>query len=159
MLILFFLIVSALVIIDQVTKYAALNHLKSINTFPIFENIFHLTFVENKGAAFGILQNKRWFFVVITLIILLGIIYYYIHLPKEKSFKVIRFCLMLISGGAIGNLIDRLRLGFVIDFFDFRLINFPVFNIADICVVIGTLLLSLMMFFTSNEDFTKKEIE
>ncbi|WP_242860851.1 signal peptidase II [Defluviitalea phaphyphila] len=152
MFIVFFLLVSVLVFIDQLTKYIALNYLKSISTIPIIQNIFHLTFVENRGAAFGILQNKRWFFIIITFTILLGIIYYYINLPKEKPYGFVRFSLILISSGAIGNLIDRIKLGYVIDFFDFRLINFPVFNIADIYVVIGTILLSSIIFFMPHKD-------
>ena len=94
-----------------------------------------------------------------TIAVLLGIIYYYKHLPKYKPYGFIRIALILISAGAIGNLIDRIRLGFVIDFFDFCLINFPVFNVADICVVIGTILLAWLILFTNEEDLEKKEVE
>lgn len=159
MLIQYFLVVSLLVALDQLTKYVAFNYLQSINSIPIIKDVFHLTFVKNRGAAFGILQNQRWFFIIMTVSVLIGIIYYYKHLPKYKPYGFIRFALILISAGAIGNLIDRIRLGFVIDFFDFCLINFPVFNIADICVVIGTILLTWFILFTPEDDFEKKEVE
>lgn len=159
MFIIFLFLVLFLVSLDQLTKYGAFVHLKEVNTFPIFQDIFHFTFVENRGAAFGILQNKRWFFIVITVIILIGILYYYLKLPKHKPYSWIRFSLILISSGALGNLIDRIRLGYVIDFFDFRLIHFPVFNLADVCVVIGTILLSFIIFFTPYDQNEKKEAE
>ncbi|NLK96964.1 MAG: signal peptidase II [Epulopiscium sp.] len=155
----YFLAVSLLVALDQVTKYVAFNYLQSIKSIPIIKDVFHLTFVKNRGAAFGILQNQRWFFIIMTIAVLLGIIYYYKHLPKYKPYGFIRIALILISAGAIGNLIDRIRLGFVIDFFDFCLINFPVFNVADICVVIGTILLAWLILFTNEEDLEKKEVE
>lgn len=158
MLIQYFLVVALLVALDQLTKYIAFNHLQGMNSIPIIKDVFHLTFVKNRGAAFGILQNQRWFFIFMTIAVLLGIIYYYKHLPKHNPYGFIRIALILISAGAVGNLIDRIRLGFVIDFFDFCLINFPVFNVADICVVIGTILLAWLILFTQ-EDLEKKEVE
>ena len=156
MLVTFVFAVLFLVVLDQFTKYKALIHLKDINTFPIIQNVFHFTFVENRGAAFGILQNQRTFFIIITTIVLIGILYYYLKLPKHKPYNC-RKCLILISAGALGNLIDRIRLGYVIDF-DFRLINFPVFNVADVCVVIGTIFLSIIIFFTPIDD-EKEEVD
>lgn len=159
MLIKYFLVVFILVALDQLTKYAAFHNLQKLNTIPILEDIFHLTFVQNRGAAFGILQNQRWFFIIMTVVVLVGIVYYYTKLPKYEPYGFIRISLILISAGALGNLIDRIRLGFVIDFFDFRLINFPVFNVADICVVIGTIVLTWFILFTHEEDLEKKEVE
>ena len=158
MLVTFVFAVLFLVVLDQFTKYKALIHLKDINTFPIIQNVFHFTFVENRGAAFGILQNQRTFFYYYTTIVLIGILYYYLKLPKHKPYNWVRKCLILISAGALGNLIDRIRLGYVIDFFDFRLINFPVFNVADVCVVIGTIFLSIIIFFTPIDD-EKEEVD
>lgn len=148
----FILAVLSLVALDQFSKYKAVVHLKEMRTFPIIQNVFHFTYVENEGAAFGILQNKRLFFIMITLVVLLGISYYYLKMPKKKPYNRIRLCLILIFSGALGNLIDRIRLGYVVDFFDFRLINFPVFNVADVCVVIGTIFLSLLILFLTEDE-------
>ncbi|MDD3839348.1 MAG: signal peptidase II [Clostridia bacterium] len=143
-----FLIIFLIIIADQVSKYYVLTDLKKCNTIPIVKDVFHLTYVENRGAAFGVLQNKRWFFIVTTLIVSGIIVYYLFTLPKEKV--LLKISLSLILGGAIGNLIDRIRLGFVVDFLDFRLINYPVFNIADTAVVTGTILLALIILFGKN---------
>ena len=144
-----FILVIAVIILDQITKYLAVANLEKIDTIPLVQGVFHLTFVQNRGAAFGILQNQKWFFVIITLAIMSGIVYYVIkHKPDSK---LVMFSLSMIVGGALGNFIDRIRQGYVIDFFDFTLINFPVFNIADSFVVIGTILLSYYLLFKHEE--------
>lgn len=143
-----FLIIT-LIIIDQFTKYLAFKHLSTINTYPIIKDIFHLTYVENRGAAFGILQNKRFFFIIITTIVLAGIIYI---MYRNNNLKFLtKISLALVVAGAIGNLIDRIRLHYVIDFFDFRI--WPVFNVADVNVVIGGVLLCIMVLFFKEELF------
>ncbi|NLL71331.1 MAG: signal peptidase II [Epulopiscium sp.] len=153
----FVITIILLVIIDQLTKYLAIIYLKPIGTIPCIQEIFHFTFVENRGAAFGILQNKTWFFIITTLFILLGMIYYYFTLPSTQEYRWIRISLILIIAGAIGNLIDRIKQGYVIDFFDFRLIQFPVFNVADCYVVIGTFLLAYLLLFVIKELPVEKE--
>ena len=141
------LLIIVLIILDQGTKYLALLYLKPVDTIPLISNVFELAFVENRGAAFGILRGQRWLFIILTSIILCGIFYYYRKLPHEKPYGWIRFCIFLISAGAVGNFIDRIRMGFVIDFFHFYLIEWPVFNMADIYVVVGTILLSYFLLF------------
>lgn len=143
----FTVIVVLLVLIDQITKYLALLYLKPKGTIPYIQEVFHLTFVENRGAAFGILQNKTWFFIITTFFILIGMIYYYFTMPRTQDYKWIRVSFILIIAGAIGNFIDRIKQGYVIDFFDFRLIDFPVFNVADCYVVVGTFLLAYLLLF------------
>lgn len=134
-----FVVPVVVLIIDQLTKLWALNQLQVIGDIPIIQNWFHLTYVENRGAAFGMLQNQRLFFFVMTLICVAGIL---IFLAKNKDTPlVLKFSLYLILAGALGNLIDRIRLGFVVDFFHFYH-RFPVFNVADIAVVAGALLIS-----------------
>ncbi|WP_099188008.1 signal peptidase II [Tepidibacter mesophilus] len=132
-----------LVLLDQVTKYYALNFLSKIGRITIIDNIFNLTYVENRGAAFGMLQNQKWFFVLVAFVVV-SFIVYYLRTNKNIS-KLYKVSLVLILAGAIGNLIDRIRLNFVVDFFDF--IVWPVFNVADICVVIGGILLSYIILF------------
>jgi signal peptidase II len=157
MFIQFFIIVTVLVGIDQWTKYLAVANLRPIETIPIIKDVFHFTFVQNPGAAFGILRDQRWFFILITVVILGVILYYYKTLPNQKPYTWVRVSLLLISSGAIGNFIDRVRQGYVIDFFDFRLIQWPVFNIADIYVVIGTILLSYLMLITFEKESKERD--
>ena len=133
------LLIVLMIAIDQAVKYWALNILSAVDTMPLIEGVFHLTYVENRGAAFSILQNQRWFFLLITPIILIGIFYV---LKKELICTRVGRCAMyLIAAGAVGNLIDRAFRGFVVDLFDFCLIHFPVFNVADSCLTIGVLIL------------------
>lgn len=135
-----YIIIIAVILFDQLSKVLTLKYLAPIKDIPIIKNVFHLTYVENRGAAFGMLQNQKIFFVITTIIIL-GAIYFYVRNNKPNRFMAIS--LSLIVGGAIGNFIDRIRLGFVVDYFNFTLINFPVFNIADSAVVIGAFLVSI----------------
>nr|WP_248483428.1 signal peptidase II [Tepidibacter aestuarii] len=132
-----------LVLLDQVTKYYALNFLSKIGSITIIDNMFNLTYVENRGAAFGMLQNQKWFFILVAFVVV-SFIVYYLRTNKNIS-RLYQVSLVLILAGAIGNLIDRIRLNFVVDFFDF--IVWPVFNMADICVVIGGILLSYIIIF------------
>lgn len=110
-------------------------------SIPLIEGVFHLTSHRNRGAAFGILQNQRWFFILITVLIVVGIVYYLRRLGRSKP--LISYALALILGGAVGNFLDRLLNGEVVDFLDFTLINYPIFNIADSAIVIGVCLFIL----------------
>ncbi len=120
---------------DQLVKYWAVTTLQAVGTIPVIENVFHLTYLENRGAAFSILQDKIWFFVVLTAVVLSAMAYA-LHQGAVKT-TLGRWSLYIIAGGALGNLIDRVLRGFVVDLFDFRLIHFPVFNVADIFVCVG----------------------
>ena len=133
--------------LDQWTKVAVVNSFALFETKPIFKNIFHLTYVQNKGAAFSILENQQWLFITITIISLIIIVYYFLKLYGTAEYKYLKISLILIASGALGNLVDRIRLGYVIDFFDFRLINFAIFNVADICVVVGAFLMGFLFLF------------
>ena len=107
-------IIVASIVADQYTKYLATNKLTKYDTYPLIEGVFHLTYVENKGAAFGIFQNKRLLFLITTSLILMVIVYYILrHKPKNR---LLLTSLSIIIGGALGNLIDRIRLGYVVDF-------------------------------------------
>ena len=126
---------------DQLTKTLAVDHLKGQDPFILINNVFQFEYLENHGAAFGILQNKQIFFFIIVLIISVFIIWFYLHVPMTKKLLPLRICAVFIFSGAIGNFIDRLKLGYVVDFFYFKLIDFPVFNVADIYVTVGTFIL------------------
>ena len=151
--ILFFL---ALIAIDQLTKFLAATLLRPIGTVPIINGVFSLTYVANTGAAFGILEGARWFFVVITAVVMVGIVFYYVRLPKGKAYNKARFALILIEAGAFGNFIDRARQGYVVDFLQARFIDFPVFNAADSFVVIGVILFAILYLFVYKENKTER---
>lgn len=138
-----------LVLLDQVSKIFMQNFLEYGNSVAIIDGVFHLTYVENRGAAFGLFENMQVFFIVIAIVVTIaGLVY--IH--KVKTSKLANISICLIIAGAIGNLIDRVKMGYVIDFFDFRFIWNYVFNIADIFVVVGTLLLCIYLIKSGKEE-------
>lgn len=130
--------------LDMVTKYYISSNFEIGESVPVIQNVFHITYHLNSGAAFSILQNKRLFLIIISGSIIIGLIAYLI--VKKPKDHLLLFAYPLIISGAVGNLIDRIFKGVVVDFLDFRLINFPIFNVADSCVVIGTGLLILYVF-------------
>lgn len=130
-----------LIITDQITKIASVSLLKPIGSVDIIKNVLSLTYVENRGAAFGILQNQRWIFIVFTIAIIALIIGY--SLKYKPSSKIYNTSVVLIIAGGVGNLIDRVFRGFVVDMIEVTFINYPVFNFADCCVVIGAMLFAL----------------
>lgn len=125
------------VIIDQVSKYLVQKNMAEMESIPIILNVFHLTYINNPGAAFSMLVGKTPFFIVVTLLAALVAIYFYYRVDRKKT--LLRLGIALALGGAVGNLIDRIRFGKVIDFFDFRI--WPVFNVADCAIVIGVALI------------------
>ena len=148
------LLVAVIVIIDQITKFVAVEYLMPISSFPIIKDVLHLTYVENKGAAFGILQDRRWVFMVVSTVVML-IITVAVFKYKKYFHPLMLTGLAFTVGGGFGNMIDRTVLGYVVDFIDFRLIHFPVFNVADIAVCVGAGL--LMIHFLIMEEKEKKE--
>jgi len=144
MLIYIILIVGG-ILIDQLTKYAAILYLEPISQMPLIPNVFHLTYIENAGAAFGMMSGWQYFLIAFSILTIVGLTYIFIHTPRERRFIAVRLSLCLIISGALGNLIDRLRFQYVVDFLDFRLIGFPIFNVADILVVMGGLLLAYVL--------------
>lgn len=140
------------IFLDQYTKYLAIAYLKDKPAIAIWDNVFCLQYLENRGAAFGILQNQLVFFLISTIMILVGITYCYIKMPTQKKFWPIRICLILICSGAIGNLIDRIRFNYVVDFLYFELIDFPIFNVADIYVTVSAIALCILLIFVYKED-------
>lgn len=147
--------VLTLVFLDQLTKRLVVLKLKPIHDFPLIDKVFHLTYVENRGAAFGILQGRHLFFITMTIIVMLFVFIYYYKLPRDRKYHWMRLALILLASGAIGNLIDRIKLGYVVDFLYFKLIDFPVFNFADICVVVGVTILSIFILVNPDDNQTK----
>lgn len=145
---------AGLVYLDQITKALAVKHLKDQPAFVLMDGVFELHYLENRGAAFGMLQNQKVLFVVIAAIMMVVITYMLIRLPRNKHYVPLEILLVLIASGAVGNLIDRVSLDYVVDFFYFKLINFPIFNVADIYVSVSCVLLAvLLIFFYKENDF------
>lgn len=133
----YYLIALIIIGIDQLTKWLVIKRMELHEQIPIIENFFYLTSHRNKGAAWGILQNQMTFFYIITVIVIIGVVYYMQKYGKNQ--KLLSVALSFILGGAIGNFIDRLFREEVVDFFDFIIFgyDFPIFNVADSALVVG----------------------
>jgi signal peptidase II len=140
-----FIIAISVVLLDQITKFLAINFLQLNIPVPLIKNFLNLTLVYNRGAAFGFFQNQLLLFVLVSLFAI-GLILY--NLKDRTNSIRLKISLSLILGGAAGNLIDRLRFGFVIDFLDLRV--WPVFNLADSVITIAALLLTWELLFKKN---------
>lgn len=139
----FYIPIILLLILDQGVKVLVRNTMTQGQSIPVISGIFHITYIENPGAAFGMLANQRLLFLLITFV-MLGIMFYvYMHLNNKKSLASVSIA--LIVSGAIGNFIDRFFFGTVTDFLDFRI--WPIFNIADICICCGVALLCYLLIF------------
>ncbi|MFC1704149.1 signal peptidase II [Candidatus Omnitrophota bacterium] len=134
------IVLVSIVVLDQITKHVISTLLSANETIPVIKNIFHITLVQNTGIAFGLFRNQTPILIAVSIITIGLIAYNLLARKKDKQFHFNeQRALFLILGGAIGNLIDRLAHGYVIDFLDFRI--WPVFNIADSAITIGIILL------------------
>lgn len=140
------------VLFDQWTKYMALAHLRGQEPYVLIKNVFELDYLENRGAAFGMLQNKQILFILCVALISIFVVVFYKNVSMSRHFLPLRICAILIMSGAIGNVIDRIFRHYVVDFFYFSLINFPVFNVADIYVTVAAILLILLLLFYYKEE-------
>ncbi len=146
--------IAVLIVIDQVTKHLAVLYLQDKDSIVIIPGVLELTFLKNRGAAFGILQDQKVFFVMIAVMILVVIAYVLFQLPMEKKYIIMQVILVMIASGAAGNMIDRIKNNYVVDFISFVIINFPIFNVADIYVTVSTILfIVLFLFYYKEKDF------
>lgn len=141
----------ALILLDQYTKYLAVIHLKDKAVLNIINGVLELNYLENTGAAFGMLQNQKAFFIFVAIVILSVIAYILFKTPDDRKYTILHILLSLIAAGAIGNMIDRIRYDYVVDFIYFVLINFPIFNVADIYVSISAVVLVILLLFYYKE--------
>ena len=149
------IIVAAAIVLDRLSKIWMTEFLaRHGGYFTLWPKVFNLFYVENTGAAFGMLKDARWFFVVLTSIVIIVAIVYSIRTRKTTSW-LFKISMAMIIGGAVGNLIDRVLTGVVIDFFYFELINFAVFNVADSFVTVGAVLLGIYIIFFYDKDEKK----
>lgn len=140
----YFLIAFIVFLVDQGTKYLIATGLSIGEQIPVIGNFFLITSHRNRGAAFGILQDQRWFFIVITTVVVIGIVWYMLKVKNQPN-KLLPVALSLVLGGAIGNFLDRAVSGEVVDFLqlNFGSYTFPIFNVADSCIVVGVALIIL----------------
>lgn len=141
--------------LDQLTKWLTVTYMEYRETIPIWQDVFHFTHERNEGAAFGMLSDHRWVFMVVSTVAIVGIlIYLFRFTPKSK---IMQISLSMIVGGGIGNMIDRVYLGYVIDFIDVRLIDFAVFNVADSFVTVGAFLLMGYMIYDTVKEYQREK--
>lgn len=144
-----------LIAADQLTKFLAFHHLRVEGPVVLLEGVFELLYSENRGAAFGILQGKQWFFFLVAFAVVAVVLLFIGKLPEGKRYLPLYLAMILLASGAVGNVIDRLMRGFVVDFFYFKLIDFPIFNVADCYVVAAAgLLILLTGFFYKEEELS-----
>jgi len=150
----YFIIVLVIVLLDQISKLAAIKYLKGNRPLVLIEDFFQLYYVENTGAAFGIFKNGRYFFIIVSILVIVFVVLFIIKYFHSLTLTM-KIALSVFIGGAIGNLIDRIRLGYVVDFLSFKLpwgYDFPVFNIADTFIVISTIIIMSMLLFNKYEN-------
>jgi len=156
-MLLYILIILFVIAADQLTKIWASSVLPELVTMPVIENVFHFTYVENRGAAFGMLADQRWIFMVLSVIGIGALLFW--MLTDKSLTKTMKVILAMIIGGGIGNMIDRVKLGYVVDFIDCRFIDFYVFNVADSFVTVGCFLFVLVIVVTELKNMKAKKAE
>ncbi len=136
------------IILDRISKALAVRYLMPIDTFPLWEDVFHLTYCENTGAAFSMFSDSTATLTVFAAIIAAFLCMFLLNQIKKNPSKILYLSgITMMIGGAVGNLIDRITLGYVVDFFDFTLINFAIFNVADCFICVGAAIFCLYLIF------------
>lgn len=141
-----------LIVLDQWTKVLAVRHLKDQAPIVLWEGVFELNYLENRGAAFGMMQGQKTFFLICTAVVLVLLAIIYNRLPQNKRFHPLRVIGVMLVAGAIGNMIDRAMQSYVVDFFYFKLIDFPIFNVADCYVTVGAFVMAFLFLFYYKEE-------
>lgn len=140
-----------MVVLDQVTKMLAITGLKGRQSVDVIPHILSFTYLENEGAAWGILKNQQIIFIIISVVLLVCIAFYYNKLPYNKHYRPLRITLSVLCAGAVGNMIDRVSRKYVVDFIQTDFIEFPVFNVADIYVTCSIIMLLILVFFVYSD--------
>ena len=152
---LYFLVIAGVVALDQATKWLVMLTMELHESIPFLPNVFHFTYIRNEGSAFGMFAENRWVFLILSTVGIAAVLFYLIKFrPKEKLMWI---PLSMIAGGGIGNMIDRLYLGYVVDFIDVRLINFAVFNVADSFVTVGAFLFMGYMIYDTVQEYKREK--
>lgn len=146
-----FIMIGALIFFDQYTKRQAVIYLKDKPAYNLINGILELNYLENQGAAFGMLPNQKVFFIFVASVIIGVAAYVLLKMPDQKKYTILHFLLSLIVAGSIGNMIDRVRYDYVVDFIYFVRINFPIFNVADIYATVSAVILIFLLLFIYKE--------
>lgn len=155
MLVIDFVLAVALLAFDQFTKYLAIVNLKDHSAYVLMDGVLEFRYLENRGSAFGMLQNQKFFILFVGIVFLAMILFFLFKLPEKKKFCIVHILLSIIIAGGIGNMVDRFRFDYVVDFIYFVLIDYPIFNVADIYIVCATIILFLLFLFV----FKEKDLE
>lgn len=151
LLILDFIIAALMLAADQFTKQLAITHLKNDPAIVLIDGVLELQYLENRGSAFGMLQNQKYFILFVGFVFLAVVLFFLFKIPQHKKFTIVHILLSVLIAGGIGNMVDRFRFDYVVDFISFVLIHFPIFNVADICIVVSTIGLFLLFLFVYKE--------
>lgn len=146
-----FLLFILLIAVDQLTKFWAKTIIKEDGPFQVIPKVLKLQYHENNGAVWGILSGRMSFLIILTIVLMLLLMYFYLKIPTGKRFTPLRIIWVFIMAGAIGNFIDRITLRYVVDFIYIELINFPIFNFADMCLTLSCVLLVVLILFYYKE--------
>lgn len=136
---------------DQLTKYLAIVRLKDQPAFVLIDGVLELQYLENRGSAFGMLQNQKYFILFVGFVFMAVILFFLFKLPDDRKFRAVHIALSAIIAGGLGNMMDRFRFDYVVDFISFVLIHFPIFNVADCYIVVFTILLFFLFVFVYKE--------
>ena len=147
------LMIAGLIALDQYTKQWAKVYLKDKPAYNLINGILELNYLENQGAAFGMLPNQKVFFIFVATVILFVAGYVLLKVPDQKKYTILHFLFSLIVAGSIGNMIDRVRYDYVVDFIYFVRINFPIFNVADIYATVSAIVLLFLLLFYYKEGY------
>lgn len=137
--------------LDQLTKYLSIINLKDHPAIRLIDGVLELNYLENRGSAFGMLQNQKFFILFTGFVFMAVILFLLVKLPEDRRFNIVHVLLSMIIAGGIGNMIDRFRFDYVVDFISFVLINFPIFNVADCYIVIAVVVLFILFLFVYKE--------
>lgn len=146
------IVIAVMIVLDQFVKYLTVIKLKNQNPYVFINNVLQFRYAENTGAAFSLFENGRVFFIVFTFFIVCIAFYILKRIPKNRRFLLLRITMVVFIAGAIGNWIDRIRLGYVIDTFEVLFIDFAIFNVADIYMVLSTIAFAILMIFYYKEE-------
>ena len=144
-----------LLALDQFTKYLAIERLKDRPAVPLIDGVLELNYLENRGSAFGMLQNQKYFILFVGVVFMAVILFFLFKLPEGKKSCIVHIFLAAVVAGGAGNMIDRIRFDYVVDFISFVLINFPIFNVADCYIVVSVIGLFILFLFV----FKEKDLE
>lgn len=146
------LVMLVFLLLDQFTKYLAIVHLKGQPALVLIDGVLELQYVENTGVAFSMFQNRKIFILIMGFAVLAVVFFFLLKLPRQKKYLAVHILLSVLVAGALGNIIDRIRFDFVVDFISFVLIHYPVFNVADCYIVVSAVVLVILFMFVYREE-------